>query len=52
LFIAPIAVGGRSARVPFEGEGSESIEAAQRALSLTCDPVGDDILLQARLKEW
>jgi diaminohydroxyphosphoribosylaminopyrimidine deaminase/5-amino-6-(5-phosphoribosylamino)uracil reductase len=52
LFIAPIAVGGRSARVPFEGEGSESIEAAQRALSLRCEPVGEDLLLQARLKEW
>jgi diaminohydroxyphosphoribosylaminopyrimidine deaminase / 5-amino-6-(5-phosphoribosylamino)uracil reductase len=52
LFIAPIAVGGRSARVPFEGEGAESIEAAQRALSLTCDSIGDDLLLQARLKEW
>jgi diaminohydroxyphosphoribosylaminopyrimidine deaminase/5-amino-6-(5-phosphoribosylamino)uracil reductase len=52
LFIAPIAVGGRSARAPFEGEGSESIEAAQRALSLKCDPVGEDLLLEARLKEW
>jgi diaminohydroxyphosphoribosylaminopyrimidine deaminase/5-amino-6-(5-phosphoribosylamino)uracil reductase len=52
LFIAPIAVGGRSARVPFEGEGSESIEAAQHALSLSCDQVGEDLLLQARLKDW
>jgi diaminohydroxyphosphoribosylaminopyrimidine deaminase/5-amino-6-(5-phosphoribosylamino)uracil reductase len=52
LFVAPIAVGGRSARVAFEGEGSESISAAQRALSLTSEPVGEDLLLRARLKEW
>jgi diaminohydroxyphosphoribosylaminopyrimidine deaminase/5-amino-6-(5-phosphoribosylamino)uracil reductase len=52
LFIAPIALGGRSARVAFEGEGSESISAAQRALSLTSEPVGEDLLLRARLKEW
>ena len=52
LFIAPIALGGRSARVPFEGEGSESIAGAQRALSLTSERVGDDVLIQARLKEW
>ena len=31
LFIAPIAVGGRGARVPFEGEGSDSIAEAQPA---------------------
>ena len=35
IFIAPIAVGGRSARAPFEGEGSESIAGAQRALWLS-----------------
>jgi diaminohydroxyphosphoribosylaminopyrimidine deaminase / 5-amino-6-(5-phosphoribosylamino)uracil reductase len=52
IFVAPIAVGGRSARVPFEGEGSESIEAAQRALSLSSERVGEDILLRGRLKEW
>jgi diaminohydroxyphosphoribosylaminopyrimidine deaminase/5-amino-6-(5-phosphoribosylamino)uracil reductase len=52
LFIAPIAVGGRSARGPFDGEGSESIEAAQHALSLSCDQVGEDLLLRARLREW
>ena len=52
LFIAPIALGGRSARAAFEGEGAESIEAGQRALSLTSKHVGDDVLLQARLREW
>jgi diaminohydroxyphosphoribosylaminopyrimidine deaminase/5-amino-6-(5-phosphoribosylamino)uracil reductase len=52
LFVAPIAVGGRSARVPFEGEGSESIAAAQRALCMTSERVGEDVLIRARLKEW
>jgi diaminohydroxyphosphoribosylaminopyrimidine deaminase/5-amino-6-(5-phosphoribosylamino)uracil reductase len=52
LFVAPIAVGGRSARMPAEGEGSGSIAAAQHALSVTSERIGDDILIRARLKEW
>jgi diaminohydroxyphosphoribosylaminopyrimidine deaminase/5-amino-6-(5-phosphoribosylamino)uracil reductase len=52
IFIAPIAVGGRSARVPFEGEGAESIEAAQHAFSLSSERVGEDLLLRARLRDW
>ena len=52
MFIAPIAVGGRSAKVAFEGEGSESIAESQRALSLESRPVGEDLLVEARLKEW
>jgi diaminohydroxyphosphoribosylaminopyrimidine deaminase / 5-amino-6-(5-phosphoribosylamino)uracil reductase len=52
LFIAPIAVGGRSARVPFEGEGADSIASAQRALAMTTQRVGQDVLVRARLKDW
>jgi diaminohydroxyphosphoribosylaminopyrimidine deaminase / 5-amino-6-(5-phosphoribosylamino)uracil reductase len=52
IFVAPLAIGGRSARVPLEGEGFESIEVAPRALSLESDSIGEDILLRARLKEW
>jgi diaminohydroxyphosphoribosylaminopyrimidine deaminase/5-amino-6-(5-phosphoribosylamino)uracil reductase len=52
LFVAPIALGGRSARMPFEGEGSDSIASSQRALSLISEPVGEDVLIRARLKEW
>ena len=52
LFIAPIAVGGRSARVPFEGEGADTIASAQRALSLTTERVGQDVLIRARLNDW
>jgi diaminohydroxyphosphoribosylaminopyrimidine deaminase/5-amino-6-(5-phosphoribosylamino)uracil reductase len=52
LFIAPILLGGRSARDPLEGEGIENIADATSALSFTCRPVGPDKLLSARLKEW
>ncbi len=52
IFIAPIALGGRSSRPLFEGEGSESIASAQRALWLSNQCVGDDVLIQARINEW
>ena len=52
LFVAPIALGGRFARMPAEGEGSDSIAASQRALSLGSERVGEDILIRARMKDW
>jgi diaminohydroxyphosphoribosylaminopyrimidine deaminase / 5-amino-6-(5-phosphoribosylamino)uracil reductase len=52
IFIAPLAVGGRAARMPFEGEGSDSIEHARRALSMDVHRIGEDVLLGARLEEW
>ena len=52
LFVAPIAVGGRGARVPFEGEGSGSIADAQHATSLEVSMIDEDVLIQARLREW
>jgi len=52
MFIAPIAVGGRAARMPIEGEGSDSIAEAHRALSMDVSRVGEDVLVCARLKEW
>jgi diaminohydroxyphosphoribosylaminopyrimidine deaminase/5-amino-6-(5-phosphoribosylamino)uracil reductase len=52
LFLAPLVLGGRSARGTLEGEGAESIAEAVRALTLTCDSVGDDLLVSARLREW
>ena len=52
LFVAPVVVGGSSARDPLEGEGVESISEALRALTLECESVGDDLLVSARLKEW
>ena len=50
LFVAPIAVGGRAARAPFEGEGSDSIADAQQALARRSSRVDEDVLIQARLQ--
>ena len=52
LFLAPLILGGRTARDPLEGEGVEHIADAVRALTLDCERVGDDLLVSARVKEW
>jgi diaminohydroxyphosphoribosylaminopyrimidine deaminase / 5-amino-6-(5-phosphoribosylamino)uracil reductase len=52
LFLAPLLLGGRTARDPLEGEGVERISEALRALSFDCDRVGEDLLVSARLREW
>jgi diaminohydroxyphosphoribosylaminopyrimidine deaminase/5-amino-6-(5-phosphoribosylamino)uracil reductase len=52
LFLAPLLLGGRTARVPIEGEGVDAIADAVRALSLDCDQVDDDLLISARMREW
>jgi diaminohydroxyphosphoribosylaminopyrimidine deaminase / 5-amino-6-(5-phosphoribosylamino)uracil reductase len=52
LFLAPILLGGRTARDPLEGEGVERISEALRALTLDCSRVGEDLLISARLREW
>jgi diaminohydroxyphosphoribosylaminopyrimidine deaminase/5-amino-6-(5-phosphoribosylamino)uracil reductase len=52
LFLAPVILGGRTARDPLEGEGVELIADAVRALTLECERVGDDLLVSARIREW
>jgi diaminohydroxyphosphoribosylaminopyrimidine deaminase/5-amino-6-(5-phosphoribosylamino)uracil reductase len=52
LFLAPLLLGGRTARDPLEGEGVERISEALRALSFDCDRIGEDLLVSARLREW
>jgi diaminohydroxyphosphoribosylaminopyrimidine deaminase/5-amino-6-(5-phosphoribosylamino)uracil reductase len=52
LFVAPVVLGGSSARDPLEGEGAERISEAIRALSLECRRVADDVLICARMREW
>ena len=49
LFLAPMVLGGRTARDPLEGEGVEAIADAARALTLDCEQVGDDLLVSARI---
>jgi diaminohydroxyphosphoribosylaminopyrimidine deaminase / 5-amino-6-(5-phosphoribosylamino)uracil reductase len=52
LFLAPLVLGGRTARDPLEGEGAETIGEALRALTLSCESIGEDLLVSARLREW
>jgi diaminohydroxyphosphoribosylaminopyrimidine deaminase / 5-amino-6-(5-phosphoribosylamino)uracil reductase len=52
LFVAPMLVGGRHARVPLEGQGVEAIDAARRALTCEVERVHDDVLIRARMTEW
>jgi diaminohydroxyphosphoribosylaminopyrimidine deaminase/5-amino-6-(5-phosphoribosylamino)uracil reductase len=52
LFVAPLVIGGASARDPIEGMGASAIAEATRAVSLTTELVADDVLLSARLREW
>jgi diaminohydroxyphosphoribosylaminopyrimidine deaminase/5-amino-6-(5-phosphoribosylamino)uracil reductase len=52
LFLAPLVLGGRTARDPLEGEGVETIADAVRALTLDCERHGEDLLISARIKEW
>ncbi|MBV8431464.1 MAG: dihydrofolate reductase family protein, partial [Solirubrobacterales bacterium] len=52
LFVAPILLGGRTARVPLEGEGVDAIADAVRALSLECERIDGDLLISARVRDW
>ncbi len=52
LFLAPLLLGGSTARDPLEGEGVETISQALRALTFESERVGEDLLISARLREW
>src|SRR5215212_5081428 len=52
LFIAPVVLGGGNARDPLEGEGAERICDAMRALDVAVERIGDDLLVEARMREW
>jgi diaminohydroxyphosphoribosylaminopyrimidine deaminase/5-amino-6-(5-phosphoribosylamino)uracil reductase len=52
LFLAPLILGGRTARDPLEGEGAEQIADAVRVEDLHCERIEDDLLVSARLHKW
>ena len=52
LFIAPVLLGGAEARPIASGAGADVVAAAQRALSLSSEPSGEDVLVSARFQEW
>jgi diaminohydroxyphosphoribosylaminopyrimidine deaminase/5-amino-6-(5-phosphoribosylamino)uracil reductase len=52
LFLAPLVLGGRTARDPIEGEGVDAIADSMRVLTLDCERIDEDILVSARMREW
>ncbi len=52
LFMAPLVLGGRSARGVLEGTGGERISDAVSATDIDCERIDSDLLLSARLQEW
>ncbi len=52
LFVAPILLGGAASRPLVGGEGKSAIADAERALAVTHETVGDDLLITARMREW
>jgi len=52
LFHAPILLGGGDARPLIGGAGAAEIGAAERALAVDWEPVGEDLLVRARMREW
>ena len=52
LFLAPLILGGRTARDPLEGEGVDQISEAVQALTLSCQRVEADLLVCARIRDW
>jgi diaminohydroxyphosphoribosylaminopyrimidine deaminase/5-amino-6-(5-phosphoribosylamino)uracil reductase len=50
LFLAPLLLGG--GRAAIEGPGPDQVADAVRALGTEYEPVGDDLLIRARLREW
>jgi diaminohydroxyphosphoribosylaminopyrimidine deaminase / 5-amino-6-(5-phosphoribosylamino)uracil reductase len=52
LFVAPLLVGAAGARAVLEGEGSRRIADALRPLATSYEPIGEDLLITSRLREW
>jgi diaminohydroxyphosphoribosylaminopyrimidine deaminase / 5-amino-6-(5-phosphoribosylamino)uracil reductase len=52
LFVAPIVLGGRGSRSVVEGRGAAAVADAPRALDTGVERIGDDVLIEARLREW
>ena len=52
IFVAPLLFGSHGARDPFEGAGTDKVEAAIRVPTPEFERVGDDMLLTTTIKEW
>ena len=52
LFFAPLLLGGGEARPLLGGDGAPRLREAERALAVSWEAVGDDMLARARMREW
>jgi diaminohydroxyphosphoribosylaminopyrimidine deaminase/5-amino-6-(5-phosphoribosylamino)uracil reductase len=52
MFIAPLMLGGATAKTAVEGIGVGEIAAGSRALAIETERIEDDVLVIARFKEW
>jgi diaminohydroxyphosphoribosylaminopyrimidine deaminase/5-amino-6-(5-phosphoribosylamino)uracil reductase len=52
LFVAPLLVGAAEARAVLEGAGARRIAEALRPLATAYEPIGEDLLITSRLREW
>ena len=53
LFVAPVVLGGSQRPRPARGRGRRADRRGDRARSRsTCERIGDDVLITARLREW
>jgi diaminohydroxyphosphoribosylaminopyrimidine deaminase/5-amino-6-(5-phosphoribosylamino)uracil reductase len=52
MFIAPLMLGGATAKTAVEGIGVGEIAAGSRALAIEMERIEDDVLVVARFKEW
>ena len=52
LFLAPLIIGGSGARDPLAGQGVDLVKDATRAREMTCESIGDDLLVRATIEDW
>jgi len=52
IFIAPKLLGGAGARPLAGGTGAADLDVAERALDMSWEASGDDLLVRARMREW
>jgi diaminohydroxyphosphoribosylaminopyrimidine deaminase/5-amino-6-(5-phosphoribosylamino)uracil reductase len=52
IFIAPKLLGGEGSRPLAGGRGAPDLEHAERALAMSWEASGEDLLVRARLREW
>lgn len=52
LFTAPVLLGAGDARAVLEGDGAKRIAEGLRPLAVAHETIGEDLLTDARLREW